>query len=96
MSFTKSNLNYQDYSWTAVKGDDPRVSGEPDSTLFSRKEGYEVLYMIIKCLTKWGFTTNPIGGGQKRERLIRTNLPSDVRGQKQVYDWLGSNYNRHN
>jgi len=96
MSFAKSNLVYQDYSWTAAKGDDPRVSGEPDSTLFSRKEGYEVLYMINKCLTKWGFTTNPIGGGQKIERLIRTHLPSDLRGQKHVYDWLSTNYNKYN
>jgi len=93
--FTKSNLVYQDYSWTAVKGDDPKISGEPDSTLFSRREGYEVLYMINKCITKWGHTSSVITSGQKIERLIRNILPSDVRGQKSVYDWLSANFNKH-
>ncbi len=38
----KSDLNYDDYSWTAVPGDDPSKRVE-DADRFSRKEGYEVL-----------------------------------------------------
>ena len=45
---TKSDLEYDDYSWTAYGDDDPEVTGEPDSTLFNRNEGYEVLYLINK------------------------------------------------
>lgn len=90
--FNKSDMVYNDYSWTAVKGDDPRISGEPDSTLFSRKEGYEVLYMINKCMDKWSW--NGTSNGQKIERVIRLHLPSDVRGQKSVYDWLSANVNK--
>ncbi|MDQ1299065.1 MAG: hypothetical protein QG558_1604 [Campylobacterota bacterium] len=40
---TKNDLIYKDYSWTAISGDNPKVTGEPDSTLFNRHEGYEVL-----------------------------------------------------
>jgi hypothetical protein len=29
-----------------MAGDNPKISGVPDSTLFNRNEGYEVLYLI--------------------------------------------------
>ncbi|MCF8120404.1 MAG: hypothetical protein K9L83_09375 [Deltaproteobacteria bacterium] len=38
----KSDLIYDDYSWTAYGDDNPKVSGEPDSTLLNRKEGYDL------------------------------------------------------
>lgn len=91
--YNKTDMIYNDYSWTTVKGDDPKISGEPDSTLFSRKEGYEVLYMVNKCITKWDFKL--VGSGQKIERLIRTLLPADVRSQNNVYNWLHTNYSKH-
>ena len=84
---------YQDYAWTAYRGDDPKITGEPDSTLFNRKEGYEVLYMINKCLTKWNMQS--VASGQKIEKMIRLHLPSDVRGQTHVYNWLNQNYNKY-
>lgn len=36
----RSDLNYHDYSWVAVPGDDPTKTKE-DAGRFSRKEGYE-------------------------------------------------------
>tara|TARA_B100000700_G_scaffold317273_1_gene408372 strand:+ start:288 stop:476 length:189 start_codon:yes stop_codon:yes gene_type:complete len=44
--FKNSDLKYGDYSWTVYGDDDPKITGKPDSTLFSRKEGYEVIYII--------------------------------------------------
>ena len=49
MSIKRSELMYNDYTWTHTPGDDPRVSGEPDNTMLNRKEGYEMLYFINKC-----------------------------------------------
>ena len=46
----KSELQYK-YSWTAYGDDDPEVTGTPDSTMFSRREGYEVIYLINKLLS---------------------------------------------
>ena len=44
----KSDLVFKnEYSWNALEGDDPRITGESDSTLFSRNEGCEVFYLII-------------------------------------------------
>ncbi len=93
MNFLRSNLQYTHYSWTAMSGDDPKISGVPDSTLFNRNEGYEVLYLINKFLEKHSLTS--IQAGQKVERMIRTGLPVDVRGQKNVIDWITTNWDKY-
>ena len=38
------------YSWTAGFGDNSKLKGEPDHSLFSQFEGTEVLYIINKLL----------------------------------------------
>lgn len=88
-TFNRGDLMYT-YSWTAIPGDDPRITGEPDSTMFNRHEGYEVLYMINKCMEKWNLSS--VADGEKIERLIKEKLPSDVRSQKNVFEWLDKNY----
>lgn len=91
--YKKSEMVYNDYSWTAVNGDNPKISGEPDNTLLSRREGYEVLYFINKTLEKFGF--KQVASGKKLEKMIREHLPSDTRSQKNVYDWLHANWNHY-
>lgn len=77
---------YNHYSWTVLPGDNPKISGVPDSTLFNRNEGYEVLYLINRFMSDTNIKN--VESGQKIERMIRTGLPSDVRGQKNVVEWL--------
>lgn len=90
MTFKKSDLQYDHYSWTVIPGDDPKVTGKPDSTLFSRKEGYEVLYMINKVLGHRNLTS--VNSGQKAESLIKDELPGTTRGQEKVFNWLNDNW----
>tara|TARA_R110002124_G_scaffold17532_3_gene73502 strand:- start:384161 stop:384451 length:291 start_codon:yes stop_codon:yes gene_type:complete len=87
---SKNDLYYKDYSWTAVKGDDPTVSGEPDSSLLSRKEGYEVLYFINKfCeIHKLKQKASAI----KVEKMIRNEVPGNQRSQENVRKWLFDNW----
>lgn len=82
---------YNHYSWTTLPGDNPKITGEPDSNLFNRNEGYEVLYLINKFLVKHGLAN--IASGQKLERIIRSGLPGDIRSQNNVMTWLYSNWN---
>ncbi len=89
---TKSDLHYKDYSWTAVKGDDPRVSGEPDSTLLSRKEGYEILYFINKFSEMHGFKNK--NSAIKVEKMIRNEVPSDKRSQSNIKIWIEQNWDK--
>lgn len=86
MQFKQSDLIYKDYSWTAIKGDDPKVTGVPDSTLFNRREGYEVLYLINT------FDLRNMNDANKLEKMIRSELPSETRSQINVKKWLRDNW----
>lgn len=90
----KSDLLFKnEYSWNALIGDDPRITGEPDSTLFNRNEGYEVLYLINKLAEKWGLSSK--FDRLKIERMIKNNLPSDIRSQENVKEWIFNNWERY-
>lgn len=44
--YQRSDLLYT-YQWE-TRGDGPKLRGEPDHSLFSRHQGWEVLYLINK------------------------------------------------
>ncbi len=88
---SRTELKYQ-YSWTAVKGDDPKVSGEPDSTLLNRNEGYEMLYLINKFAEIQNFKNKE--SGYKVEKMIKTKVPSSIRSQKDIKDWIVQNWDK--
>ena len=93
MSFTKANLQYSHYSWTALPGDNPKISGVPDSTLFSRTEGYEVVYLINKIMDSQSWVQ--VATGQKIERMIKSGLPGDTRSQTNVKKWMLDNWDKY-
>lgn len=78
------------YSWTTTGSDDPKLKGEPDSSLFNRKEGYEVLYMINKFLDSKSLTS--VASGEKAETLIHDKLPGRVFKQTELMQWLRDNW----
>lgn len=80
------------YSWTALLGDDPKVSGPPDSTLLNRHEGYEVLYFINKIAEIHGFAQKT--SGLKIERMLKS-VPSNLRSQSNVKDWIEQNWSKY-
>lgn len=86
----KSNLNYDDYSWTAVTGDDPTKTSE-DADRFSRKEGYEVLTLLnsLKGKDKADLSVHT---RQICEWMIHEHLPSNVQGRSKVRAWIAQNY----
>lgn len=86
--YLRSDLFYMDYKWTAYPSDDPKVTGAPDSTLLNRHEGYEVLYFINR------FDLPTKATGEKMEKMIRNELPSNVRKQVEVLDWIIENWSK--
>ena len=84
--YNQSDMLYDDYSWTVIPGDAPRITGAPDSTMFSRNEGYEVKYLINALMEEWGLSSK--ASGNKMERLIHDELPSDIRSQENVKAWI--------
>jgi len=88
--FTKSQMHYKDYKWTAYPTDDPKVTGKPDSTRFNRHEGYEVLYLINALSEEWNFKND--ASNPKLEKMMREDLPSQTIMQVDVKEWLRKNW----
>ena len=84
-----SNLQYK-YSKGNTEGDDPKLRGEPDRSLFNRNEKHEVIYLIGKFVSKHGIST--VESIQKTERMIQEHLPGNIREQSAVVNWLEINW----
>jgi len=89
---SKGDLQYT-YSWTAIPGDNPKISGLPDSTRFSRHEGYEVIYLINKFAETHSLKNK--SSGQKIETMLNKHLPSDIQSQVAVKKWLEDNWKKY-
>ena len=73
------------YSWQMIAVDDPKVV-RIDATLFNRHEGYEVIPMIQKVVSHFDYNTE--SDVERIEKLISDELPGNIRGQKNVLEWL--------
>ena len=89
MKFKKSDLQY-DYRWTTTDGDDPKITGKADSVFLNRGEGYEVLPFINTFLGNNDLDTKE--DGLKVEKMIKEDLPSDIRSRENVAEWLLDNW----
>jgi len=89
MLFSRRNLFYSDYKWTAYVPDDPRTTGKPDDTPFSKNEGNEVVYLINRLMVLWDYRFS--NTGNKMEKLIHDKMPADVNTQENVQQWLKLN-----
>lgn len=86
MPYSKSDMVYHSYQWSAYPANDPRLSGAPDETKFTRNEGYEVLYLINYLMQTLKSPTKTTG--RKIEKFIKTDLPYNITTQKEVAIWI--------
>jgi hypothetical protein len=84
----RDNLRYS-YNWRPIPEDDPRISGEPDSTLFNRNEGLEILFIINTYREKYGLSD--LSQCEIIERIIKEVVPRNFRSQIHVFEWLEQN-----
>jgi hypothetical protein len=87
--FSRKNLHYSDYRWTSYIQNDPRVTGRPDDTPFSREEGNEVVYLINRLMALWDYRFS--NTGNKMEKLIHDKMPPGLTKQEEVQQWLKEN-----
>jgi hypothetical protein len=88
VQINRDNLKYS-YNWRPIPEDDPRISGEPDTTLFNKNEGLEILYILNKYRDKYGLADLP--QFQNLERIIKEVVPGNCRSQIHVFEWLEQN-----
>ncbi len=87
-NFKRSDLQRR-YNWSADGGDNPKLTGNPDSSLLDRTEGYEVLYMIQRLMDLWNLKN--IASGHKIEDKIHS-CPTNLRSQENVQRWIHENW----
>ncbi len=87
----KSDLYFTDYSWTTLASDNPKITGNPDSTLLNRMEGYEILYFINKLCDLWELKNK--SSATKIEKMIRNEVPSNIHSQENIKNWINDNWN---
>ena len=87
--FSRKNLFYSDYKWSAYVPNDPRTNGKPEETPFSKEEGNEMVYLINRLMSLWDYRF--ANTGNKMEKLIHDKMPSEVTTQQDVQQWLKTN-----
>lgn len=88
----RSMLDTKKYQWTAGEGDNA-TDRQHDRVMFNRKQGYEVIRMIQKICKAKGYDT--IEDVQRVAHVIATELPGNVRSQKNVTAWLMEYFDTH-
>ncbi|SET78022.1 hypothetical protein [Variovorax sp. OV084] len=83
-TLTKGDLKYT-YSWTAVKPDDPKITGAIDGKFVNRHEGYEVLYFVNTITAN---NTDAL----KAERLLHDKVPSNLHSRAHIFEWIKKNW----
>ena len=85
----KLELNYK-YTWSTISANNPKIIGKLDSTRFSRREGYEVLYLINKLCSEW--RVKKVESAIKMEKMINEKLPLNIQSQEDVKNWIYINW----
>jgi hypothetical protein len=89
--FERNDMIY-DYVWsTKYRPDDKKIMGILDHTCLDRKEGWEMLYFINACARGWGWEATSIISMNKLEKVIRKEVPGNIKSQIEVKIWIEDN-----
>lgn len=77
MEFTKNDLLFDNYIWTAADGDNPDYRKKHDGIKVNKKEGYEVLYFCKAFLTKYNKESTK-ENFQRVEKMLHHKDLSDI------------------
>lgn len=93
--FKASDLVYKDYKEnTKSTNDDPNVRTGTERALLARTEKWEMVDFINHYAKIHYWETHPgdVKSCQDIEKLIREELPGDIRQHDKVIDWLEKKY----
>lgn len=93
MAYTKSQMVYQDYKWTArADHDNPKIIGGQEHSELNRSEAYEMLYFINSLAKTWNWPGSFMNSAQHLERIIKTEVPSSIRTHTKIKEWIQEHY----
>jgi len=95
MAYRKIDMAFLDYSWTTKTGvDDPMLIDSQEHTELNRTEGFEMLHYINSLAKTWGWHTDNLSSFRHLERIIRHEVPENIREYADILNWLQNNYTK--
>jgi hypothetical protein len=96
MPYTESDMIFSGYKRSAQndRNNPYYVSGNEHSEL-NRGELNEMLYFINHISRLWKWEGNPTSSYNKMERLIKTQMPSNIRTHRSIELWLQDNWEKY-
>lgn len=93
--YKKSDMVYTDYKWNAsADHDNPKIIHGTDSAELNRSEGYEMLYFISSLAKSWNWDGYQLSSYQHVEKIIQTEVPSNIRTHSGIKAWIEKNYSK--
>ena len=89
MVFLKEHLKGNHYDWSKQINHEDLME-TPDRRAFDAANGNQVVYLINFFGSSVGKLT--MEDGQRLEKLIREALPSDLKSELAVFNWLKGKY----
>jgi hypothetical protein len=94
MAYKKIDMAFFDYNWNTKTGDDdPECINDHEHTELNRTEGFEMLHYINSLAKTWGWQTDNISSFRHLERIIRNEVPENIRAYADILNWIENNYN---
>jgi len=89
-----SQLLFKDYKTTAkADHDNPKIIGGQEHSELNRTEAYEMKYFINSLAKTWNWPANaPTSSYQRLEKIIKTEVPSNIRTHTKIKEWIAAKY----
>lgn len=91
--FHLKDLQYEYRSNSAFRSNALRFKNMPNTEMFNPDDRYEMVLLINALQTEWSLSS--LEDCAKIERLLKTQLPENIRTQIEVADWLVLHWNNH-
>jgi len=93
MAYKKVDMGFFDYNWNTTSNNaDPKLINGNDGVELNRKEGFEMLHYINSLAKTWGWQTDNQSSFRHLERIIRNEVPENIRTHFDILNWIENNY----
>ena len=93
MAYKKIDMGFFDYNWnTKADNNDPEFINGHKGTELNRIDGFEMLLCINSLAETWGWQTDNLSSFRHLERIIRNEVPENIRTHADILNWIQNNY----
>ena len=93
MAYTKKDMVFFDYEWNAREITlETKLPGPDEQAELNRDEGFEMLSYINSLAKTWGWNTDNMTSFRHLERIIRNEVPGDIRTHSDILAWIENHY----